>query len=131
MDEYVSHAREELKGLDDPIDKFKKVIEYHFRVMSEDPDLANVFQVELRQPDKEMRVKVRKSLKNYFRVVEEVLTEGVSKGVFRQDLSIYLAREIYFGTLDEIVSTWVFSGQSWDLMTHVDDIKDMLTRALS
>lgn len=131
LDEYVSQAKEELKGIQDPRDKFRKVIEYHFRVMSEDPDLANVLQVELRQPDKDMRIKVRKSLKNYFKVVEEVILEGVAQGIFRQGLNIYLAREIYFGTLDEIVSTWVFTGQSWDLMVHVDELKEMLTKALS
>lgn len=131
LDEYVSKAKAELKGIDDPLDKFKTVIEYHLKVMSDDPELANVLQVELRQPDKDMRVKVRKSLKNYFKVVEEVITEGISKGVFRKDLNVYLAREVYFGTLDEIVSTWVFTGQTWDLLIHVDELQVMLTKAMT
>lgn len=131
LDEYVSKAKVELKGIDDPLDKFKTVIEYHLKVMSDDPELANVLQVELRQPDKDMRVKVRKSLKNYFKVVEEVITEGISKGVFRKDLNVYLAREVYFGTLDEIVSTWVFTGQTWDLLIHVDELQVMLTKAMT
>jgi len=105
------------------------LIKYHFRVMVETPYLANVLQIELRQPMKDLRVKVRRYLKNYFNLIEDVIEEGKTKGAFNKDLNVYLAREMYFGTLDEIVSTWIFKGLSWDLNETVDILTSMFLKA--
>ncbi len=131
LDEYVKLAEAELKNAKTFDEKLNIIIEFHLKIMSDNPELANILQVELRQPDKKMRIKVRKNLKNYFRIVEEIITEGIKNNIFNKNLNIFLAREMFFGTVDEIVSTWVFTGQTWDLLTHVDDLKLMLTKAFS
>jgi TetR/AcrR family fatty acid metabolism transcriptional regulator len=129
LEEYVNLAKKELVGIDDPEEKLKTLIKYHFRVMVETPYLANVLQIELRQPMKDLRVKVRRHLKNYFNLIENVIEEGKIKGAFNKDLNVYLAREMYFGTLDEIVSTWIFKGLSWDLNETVDILTSMFLKA--
>lgn len=129
LEEYVNLAKKELVGIDDPEEKLKTLIKYHFRVMVETPYLANVLQIELRQPMKDLRVKVRRHLKNYFNLIENVIEEGKIKGAFNKDLNVYLAREMYFGTLDEIVSTWIFKGLSWDLNETVDILTPMFLKA--
>jgi TetR/AcrR family fatty acid metabolism transcriptional regulator len=129
LEEYVNLAKQELVGINEPEEKLKTLIEYHFRVMTETPYLANVLQIELRQPIKDLRVKVRRHLKNYFTLIEGVIGEGKSKGVFNKDLDVYLAREMYFGTLDEIVSTWIFKGLSWDLSETVNMLTPMFLKA--
>ena len=129
LEEYVNLAKKELVGIDDPEEKLKTLIKYHFRVMVETPYLANVLQIELRQPIKDLRVKVRRHLKNYFNLIENVIEEGKKKGSFNKDLNVYLAREMYFGTLDEIVSTWIFKGLSWDLNETVDILTPMFLKA--
>lgn len=129
LEEYVNLAKKELVGIDDPEEKLKTLIKYHFRVMVETPYLANVLQIELRQPIKDLRVKVRRHLKNYFNLIENVIEEGKIKGSFNKDLNVYLAREMYFGTLDEIVSTWIFKGLSWDLNETVDILTPMFLKA--
>jgi len=131
LEDYVDKAQQEIEGIDDTVEKLRILIRYHLKVMSENPDLANVLQIELRQPSKDMRIKVRKHLKNYFNVIENVINDGIEKGVFKKDLHIHLAREMYFGTLDEVVSTWVFSGQHWELMGHVDELTGMFFKAFN
>ena len=131
QEDYVNKAQQEIEGIDDTVEKLRILIRYHLKVMSENPDLANVLQIELRQPSKDMRIKVRKHLKNYFNVIENVINDGIEKGVFKKDLHIHLAREMYFGTLDEVVSTWVFSGQHWELMGHVDELTGMFFKAFN
>lgn len=131
LDEYVKSAEAELKNAGSFDEKLHIIIEFHLKIMSDNPELANILQVELRQPDKKMRVKVRKNLKNYFKIVEEIITEGVKENILNKDLNVFLAREMFFGTLDELVSTWVFTGQTWDLLSHVDELKLMLTKAFS
>ena len=131
LDEYVKSAENELKNAQYFDEKLHIIIEFHLKIMSDNPELANILQVELRQPDKKMRVKVRKNLKNYFKIVEEIIAEGIKENIFNKDLNIFLAREMFFGTVDELVSTWVFTGQTWDLLSHVNELKSMFTKAFS
>ncbi|MGA1862897.1 TetR/AcrR family transcriptional regulator [Deferribacter thermophilus] len=131
LEEYVNNAKKEIVNIENPKDKLKVLIKYHIKIMTDNPDLAKVLQIELRQPHVELRVKVRKNLRNYFKVIEEVLEEGKEKGSFSPDLDVYLAREMFFGTLDEVISTWVFTGMSRDLELYIDKIYSMLIKAFN
>jgi len=129
LEEYVNMAKEEIDGIDNPEAKLKTLLKYHFKVMTETPYLANVLQIELRQPIKDLRLKVRRYLKNYFRLIEQVIEEGIQKGIFNKGLDVYLAREMYFGTLDEIVSTWIFKGEGWDLQETSEKLFPIFLKA--
>lgn len=131
LDDYVNKAKLEIEGVEDTVEKLKILIRYHLRAMSKNPDLANVLQIELKQPNQEMRIKVRRHLKNYFDTIETVINDGINNGVFRKNLNTHLAKEMYFGTLDEVISTWIFSGYNWDLNAQVDEIAEMFIKAFS
>lgn len=131
LEEYVNNAKKEIANIIDPKEKLKVLIKYHVKIITDNPDLAKVLQIELRQPHVELRVKVRKNLRNYFRVIEEVIEEGKKNNIFSPELDVYLAREMFFGTLDEVISTWVFTGMSRDLTLYIDKIYDMFLKAFN
>lgn len=129
LEEYVDMAKKEISGVDNPEEQLRILVKYHFKVMTETPYLANVLQIELRQPIKDLRVKVRRHLKNYFRLIEQVIEEGIQRGVFNKDLDVYIAREVYFGALDEIVSSWIFKGRGWDLQETSEKLLPIFLKA--
>lgn len=129
LEEYVDMAKKEISGVDNPEEQLRILVKYHFKVMTETPYLANVLQIELRQPIKDLRVKVRRHLKKYFRLIEQVIEEGILRGVFNKDLDVYIAREVYFGALDEIVSTWIFKGRRWDLQETSEKLLPIFLKA--
>lgn len=129
LEEYVKKALFELSDGIPADEKIKILVKYHIKVMTENPYLANVFQIELRQPMKEVRVKVRKHLRDYFKLIENVIEEGIKDKIFSAELDVYLAREMFFGTLDEIVSTWVFKGFDRDLNDMASKVTPMLLKA--
>lgn len=129
LEEYVKKAESELVGGIPADEKIRILVKYHIKVMTENPYLANVFQIELRQPMKEVRVKVRKHLRDYFKLIENVIEEGVKNKIFSPELDVYLAREVFFGTLDEIISTWVFKGFDRDLGEMSSKIIPMILKA--
>ncbi|MGA1847113.1 TetR/AcrR family transcriptional regulator [Deferribacter abyssi] len=129
LEEYVLNAKKEIINIEDPAEKLKVLIKYHIKIMADNPDLAKVLQIELRQPHIELRSKIRRNLRSYFKVIEEVIEEGKEKGILSKNLNVYLAREMFFGTLDEIVSTWVFTGMMRDLNDFIDELYTMLLKA--
>ncbi|WP_243354459.1 TetR/AcrR family transcriptional regulator [Bacillus litorisediminis] len=106
--------------------KLKVLIENHFLMLSEDPHLAIVTQLELRQSNKELRKKINEVLKGYLQLVDRILSQGVETGEFKKDLDIRLARQMIFGTLDETVTNWVMKDQKYNLPELAPRVHELL-----
>lgn len=107
-------------------EKLAKVIENHFRVLHEDRHLAVVTQLELRQSNKELRVRINDVLKEYLILLDALLAEGVEAGEFSKELDLRLARQMLFGTMDETITSWVMNGQKYDLLKLAPKVHQML-----
>ncbi|MBO8177282.1 TetR/AcrR family transcriptional regulator [Aeribacillus pallidus] len=115
MGMFIEKVNEVIAGKQTAAEKLLVMIENHFKIMSEDRHLAIVTQLELRQSNKDIRLKINEVLKGYLNVVDRILKEGIENNEFRQDLDIRLARQMIFGTIDETVTTWVMNDQKYDL----------------
>jgi TetR/AcrR family fatty acid metabolism transcriptional regulator len=93
-----------------------------------DHHLAIVTQLELRQSNLELRLKINEVLKGYLMVVDEILIAGINNGELRQDLDVRLARQMVFGTIDETITTWVMNDQKYDLTTLAPRVHDLLIK---
>ncbi|WP_303969865.1 TetR/AcrR family transcriptional regulator [Sporosarcina ureae] len=123
---FVENIKEILKK-DLPIaGKLQLVVESHFRVLQEDPHLAIVTQLELRQSNKDLRFQINNVLKEYMVLLDTLLEEGVEKGELSPDLDLRLARQMLFGTMDETITSWVMNEQKFNLVSLAPKVSDML-----
>ena len=111
-------------------DKLCKMIENHLRVLSSDHHLATVTQLELRQSNKELRLKINMILKEYLVLLDQILIAGMLAGEFNQSMDVRIARQMVFGTIDEITTTWVMNDYRYDLMEQAPKIQQLLLNAL-
>jgi len=130
MGQFVEKLREVIDGKASATEKLYLLIENHFRILSRDPKLAVVTQLELRQTNRELRAKINGILKNYLRLMDQILQEGIEKGEFSQGLDIRLARQMIFGTIDETVTTWVMNDHKYDLVGLASKVHHMLIHGL-
>jgi TetR/AcrR family transcriptional regulator, fatty acid metabolism regulator protein len=131
MGNFIEKIQNEIEGISSPTEKLYVLIEKHFQLLAADRHLAIVTQLELRQSNKELRLRINEVLKGYLKVVERILLEGIEKGEFRKDLDVRLARQMIFGTIDETVTTWVMNDQKYDLVTLAKPIHQLLTKGCS
>lgn len=118
---------QEILSKDLPIEeKMLQVVENHFKVLQEDPHLAIVTQLELRQSNKELRFQINHVLKEYMVLLDSLLEEGVEKGELSSDLDLRLARQMLFGTMDETITSWVMNEQKFDLLKTAPKVSRML-----
>ncbi len=47
--------------------------------------------------------------------MDGLIEEGKAAGVFSEDLNEKLARQMIFGTIDEVVTTWIMNEYRYDL----------------
>ncbi|PIC71285.1 TetR family transcriptional regulator [Sporosarcina sp. P2] len=123
---FVENIKEILKT-DLPIaEKLELVVENHFKVLQEDPHLAIVTQLELRQSNKELRFQINNVLKEYMVLLDTLLEEGVENGELSPDLDLRLARQMLFGTMDETITSWVMNEQKFNLVSLAPKVSNML-----
>jgi len=111
-------------------EKLLKMIEAHFSMLYEDHHLAIVTQLELRQSNKELRLRINNVLKGYLKVIDKVLIEGKETGEFSNDLDIRLARQMIFGTIDETATSWVMNEEKYDLLALASPVHRLLINGL-
>jgi TetR/AcrR family fatty acid metabolism transcriptional regulator len=117
MGEHIEAARQEIHHMarGDAAARLRVIADHHLGLLGGNPELAVVFQVELRQSTKFMELFTASWLKEYFDLVEAAIGRGQKEGTIRQDLSRKLATHAFFGSLDAIVTSWVLARNSFDL----------------
>ncbi|MBY0222441.1 TetR/AcrR family transcriptional regulator [Sporosarcina aquimarina] len=109
-------------------EKLLQVVENHFRVLQNDPHLAIVTQLELRQSNKDLRFQINNVLREYMILLDQLLEEGVEKNELSSELDLRLARQMLFGTMDETITSWVMNEQKYDLISLAPKVSNMLLR---
>ncbi len=127
---FVNNVEVILKQDIDTSEKLFRMIDSHFRILHEDRHLAIVTQLELRQSNKELRLRINEVLKEYLMLLDAILKEGIVKGVLDQDLDIRLARQMVFGTIDETITSWVMNDQKYDLMKLSPEVHRLIMNGM-
>ncbi|MFD1706360.1 TetR/AcrR family transcriptional regulator [Siminovitchia sediminis] len=123
---FVEKINEAIAEKETAADKLFVMIENHFRILSEDKNLAIVTQLELRQSDKQLRYKINEVLKDYLQVLDHILEYGKEQGEFSAGLDTRLARQMIFGTMDETATTWVLNEHKYDLISLAPQVHGLI-----
>ncbi len=122
MDEFIAEGEKELAVLDDPKDKLRRIAELHLERLGSDRDMAIVFQVELRGSTKFMQEFSAAGFSEYLHVIQQIITEGQKTGDFRKDLKPIVCAKILYGALDEMVTNWILSSNSYPLAPMAQEV---------
>lgn len=108
----------------------RKICEIHLSQLEQNVDLAYVTQIELRQSSLELRKAIGLAVKPYIVLIEQVLIRGIEEGSFRADLDTKLTRQLIFGGLDEVVTSWLISGMKYSMTEQVEHTVNFFLRGL-
>ncbi|MBO0586029.1 TetR/AcrR family transcriptional regulator [Sporosarcina sp. E16_8] len=127
---FVNNVEIILKQDIDTSEKLFRLIDSHFRILHEDRHLAIVTQLELRQSNKELRLRINEVLKEYLTLLDAILKEGIVNGALDEGLDIRLARQMVFGTIDETITSWVMNDQKYDLMKLSPEVHRLIMNGM-
>lgn len=112
------------------VDKLGLMIESHFSLLASDLHLAIVTQLELRQSNTEIRMKINGVLREYLLLLDKILVKGMEDGEFDGKMDIRLARQMVFGTMDETITTWVMNDHKYDLVELAPKVHRLLMKGI-
>ncbi len=110
---------------DDPVKKLEKFALIHLQLIEQNPDMAEIIQVEVRQSSKFMKEYKNEKFAQYLDLIGEIVREGQENGVFKKDVIPGVAKRAFFGALDEMSRFWVLSTRKqYDIKTAAKQISE-------
>jgi TetR/AcrR family fatty acid metabolism transcriptional regulator len=106
----------------EPLIALKKLIEAHFTTLGSNPELALVLQVHIRQSEQGIRQQVADMMRPYQQTLRRIIQLGQQTGVFLPAVDARIARRMIFGTIDETVNAWIYTGAKYDLTTLIEPV---------
>ncbi len=103
----IRALRKALQPIHDPIQKLIVVLTTVIDLFESDPQLAEVFLVELRQSGKCFSSQPMTVILEFLDLLEEILKEGIAQGVIRKDVNTKVARGFLFGAVENILLGWL------------------------
>lgn len=127
---FVSKLEEIVEKEASASDKLQLMIQSHFELLANDLHLSIVTQLELRQSNHELRMKINGVLREYLLLMDKILVKGMETGEFDKDMDIRLARQMVFGTMDETITTWVMNDHKYDLVELAPNVHRLLMKGM-
>ncbi len=107
MDRVLETLRGALGEPGGAIARLRRVIELHLELIEQNPEMAEVITVELRQSAKFIREYHNPKFAEFLRLIAGAVAEGQKKGELRGDIDPQLTARALFGALDEISLAWI------------------------
>jgi TetR/AcrR family fatty acid metabolism transcriptional regulator len=133
MGSLLGELAQALSGIECPRQRVRVFARQHFQQLQANPQLAQVFQVELRQSRRFLREYRPEKLWEYLDVFAEVIEDGKGSGAFRTDVDTFIAKWAFFGSLDELSIQWVLARKRdrFDLDGAATQVVEMFLRGVS
>lgn len=130
MREVFARFKKVVDGTDSAIKKLTRLIRYHLEAFQADKDMAIVYQAETRRYSRLVDDQIREMAKNYFHLLAEIIEQGQVEGDLRKDLYLGLVKRFFLGAVEEVISTWLMSDDSYDLTTMAEPLADLVLNGI-
>ncbi|MBU9710946.1 TetR/AcrR family transcriptional regulator [Evansella tamaricis] len=130
MGTFVQFSQEKLASKTSVEEKLLLLIKLHLTQLEADYNLAIVTQLELRQSNLALRTRINEVLKGYLGLIDSILVEGIETGFFPESIDRRIARQVIFGSIDEVVTNWVMKDHRYKLKPLAEPLHKMLLNGL-
>ncbi len=131
MAAFVETVRKAIAQDHDAVAKLRRLIRLHFQILQDNPELAEVVQVELRQGQKLFRGAASQEIAAYFALIGSVFEEGAAAGRFSSGLPVKVATKMLFGAMDQMATSWVLGKRGYHLVDTADTVADVFLRGVA
>lgn len=131
MEKIIQNMKQEIDKEEDLLKKLKRFAVVQLNSKKENPDLAAIMEVELRQSSKFMKEYVNMKFIEYLNIVSSIIKEGQKKGIIKKEVDPTIVSRAFWGALDEVARFWVLSTKKrFGLSTSAELISDIFIKGM-
>lgn len=123
---FFGQVEEQFQALADPRAQLEYIAQVHLESHSINRSMTILMQTEMRQSAQFLARFSRHHLVRYIQMVREVIRRGQDEGIFRKELSDGVVAHCMFGAIDELLSSAVFTGRTYDARATARQVMDVL-----
>jgi TetR/AcrR family fatty acid metabolism transcriptional regulator len=109
MEQFLKRFNAVLNEKVDSKTKLELFIDIYIQLIEENQNVAEVFQVELRQSSKFLKDYHNQKFIDFLNIIGQIIKEGQQKNEFRKDFRVNTMKIAIFGALDELARQWILS----------------------
>jgi len=129
VSELLEDLDEQLFGVRGAENKLRKYLWWYLRRIEQSPLDAKIVYLFLKTNANFLNTEVYANVKKLYSYLVEIFEEGLKTGEMKADLDSRIARDIFVGTLDHIITRWLLKDMSYSLFDNLDDTFDLIVSA--
>jgi len=129
VSELLNDLDEQLFGIKGAVNKLRKYLWWYMRRIEQAPLDAKVVYLFLKTNANFMNTEVYSNVKNLYSYLINIFEEGSKSGEMKADLNSRIARDIFVGTTDHIITRWLLKDMSYSLFDNLENIFELMVSA--
>lgn len=129
VSELLRDLEEQLFGIKGAVNKMRKYLWWYMRRVEQSPLDAKIVYLFLKTNANFLDTEVYSNVKTLYSNLVDIFEEGRKSGEMKPDLNPLLARDIFVGTMDHIISRWLLKDMSYSLFDNLEDIFELMVDA--
>lgn len=130
MQQVLDILRRALSKYTKPEDRLRCFLRTHLHMVEEEPDIAKIISVVLRQSTTFIQEYENTQFGEYLGLLHDILQQGMAEGVFRTDIDPVITSRALFGAADELALAWLLSRHKIPLEKTSDILANMVLHGL-
>jgi TetR/AcrR family fatty acid metabolism transcriptional regulator len=126
MENFLSGVHEHLKGIKDAPNKLRKLIWYQLNFYESNKDYTRLLLLDLRQNPRFNQSKAYSMIRQYSKMILEILEEGRKEKTIRKEIDPYIVRDLIFGGIEHLVIRGLVMGRFSKIQEIADDFCDLI-----
>lgn len=128
---FFGQIEERFRSLTAPRAQLEYIAQVHLESHSLNRSMTILMQTEMRQSAQFLARFSHHHLARYIQMVREVIRRGQEQGIFRRDISDGVVAHCMFGAIDELLSSALFTGRTYDAKATARQVMNVLLYGIS
>ena len=129
VSELLKDLDEQLFGVRGAENKLRKYLWWYLRRIEQSPLDAKIVYLFLKTNANFLNTEVYANVKKLYSYLIDIFEEGLKTGEMKSDLDSRIARDIFVGTLDHIITRWLLKDMSYSLFDNLDSTFNLIVSA--
>lgn len=129
VSELLRDLDEQLFGIQGAVNKLRKYLWWYLRRVEQAPLDAKIVYLFLKTNANFLNTEVYANIKKLYAFIVDIFEDGQKSGEMKSDLNPRIARDIFVGTMDHIITRWLLKDRSYSLFDNLDQTFNLMVSA--
>ena len=129
VSELLQDLDEQLFGIQGAVNRLRKYLWWYLRRVEQAPLDAKIVYLFLKTNANFLETEVYANVKKLYSYLIDIFEEGQKTGELKSELNPRVARDIFVGTMDHIITRWLLKDMSYSLFDNLDQTFNLIVSA--